>query len=345
MNVLVLVPFKEQHMQRIREAAGDGATVVQMDEYREGKSVTKVSEPKPHAPRRPGEEAPVDPLTEAVEKADVIIGEPHPRLLYQKDDLPLKWLQMTWAGADLYTRNQRYTFPEGVMLTNVAGSAYGHTISQYVVGQILAVTQNLAAYARQQATKAWNDLGPVMSLEGATVLVFGAGDIGSHVARRLSGFDVARIVGVCRDTARPREGFDELISLPRAESYLSEADIVVGCIPDESDTAGYFGYRRLKLMKPGSVLVNVGRGNFVDCDALDRVLGEEHLRGAVLDVTNPEPLPIKHPLWRNPRCVLTPHISGGAFGHSDGTEERICQVVCDNLRRYVAGEELAHRVI
>ena len=165
-------------MQRIREAAGPDATVVQMSEYRTGKSVSKVSEPKLLAPGRPGEERPADPLTEAIMQADVIIGEPHPRLLYHQEDLPLKWLQMTWAGSDLYTRNARYTFPEGVMLTNVAGSAYGHTMSQYVVGQILAVTQNLAAYARQQPTKAWNDLGPVMSLEGATVLVFGAGEGG-----------------------------------------------------------------------------------------------------------------------------------------------------------------------
>ena len=124
------------------------------------------------------------------------------------------------------------------------------------------------------------------------------------------------------------QGVDEIVQMHVAakpakyEDFLSEAEI-----------------------KEIASRYNQALNKGVDCDALDRVLGEEHLRGAVLDVTNPEPLPIKHPLWRNPRCVLTPHISGGAFGHSDGTEERICQVVCDNLRRYVAGEELAHRVI
>lgn len=345
MNVLVLVPFKEEHMARIREAAGSDADVVQMAQYRTGKPGQLVSEPKLRAPRKPGDdgEVPPDPLTEAVMQADIIIGEPHPRLL-QMEDLPLKWLQTTWAGVDMYTRG-RYPFPEGVALTNVAGTAYGHIISQFVVGQVISIAQGLAQYARQQQTKVWADLGPVMSLEGANVLVYGAGDIGQCVAKRLSGFDVARIVGVCRDTSKPRPGFDELVSLPRAESLLPESDIVIGCIPDAPDTAGYFGARRLRLIKEGGMLVNVGRGSFVDGEALDHVLNEGHLRGAALDVCDTEPLPLKHPLWRNARCIITPHVSGGAFGKSEGTEERICQVCCDNLRRYMAGDPLTHQVL
>ena len=177
------------------------------------------------------------------------------------------------------------------------------------------------------------------------MLIFGAGDIGSCVAKRLSGFDVASIVGVCRDTSKPREGFDKLISLTRAESYLPESDIVVGCIPNTPETSGYFGEKRLHLMKEGAILVNVGRGNFIDMAALNSVLQEGHLQGAALDVTDPEPLPIKNPLWRNYRCSITPHVSGTAFGRCEGTEERICEICCDNLRRYRADEPLAHRVL
>lgn len=322
MNVLVLVPFKEEHMARIREAAGPDATVEQL----------VIKNPKPFDTT----------LRDALMKADVVIGEP-PLKLLRTEGIPVKWVQMTWAGTDIYT-DTRAGFPSNITLTNVAGAAYGHIMSQYVVGQILAITQNLASYLRQQSTTAWNDLGANMSLEGATVLVYGAGDIGQSVAKRLQGFDCARIIGVCRDVEKPRPGFDELVTLPRAEFKLPEADVVVGCIPNSRETAHYFNERRLRLIKEGGVLINVGRGNFVDLDALQIVLGDDLLRGVALDVTDPEPLPHNHPLWRNPRCIITPHISGGAFGHSEGTEDRICDICCDNLRRYRVGEELTHRV-
>ncbi len=320
-NVVVLVPFNEGHMVRIREAAGPDATVTQII-------------PK-------GPVAAQTAVREAVEQADVVIGEP--ALSHLKDAKSLKWVQMTWAGTDQYTSGT--LFPEGIALTNVAGYAYGHTVSQYVVGQILSMTQNLGAYIRQQPTESWKDLGPVKSLEGSTVLVYGAGDIGSCVAKRLSGFDVERVIGVCRDATAPRPYFDELVTLPQAESRLVDADVVVCCLPKSPETTNYFNDRRFSRMKEGAVLVNVGRGSFVDMNALYRALGSGRLRGAALDVTEPEPLPLKHPLWRHPRCNITPHISGGAFGHSVETEERICEICCDNLRRYVAGEPLTHQVI
>ena len=341
MNVLVLVPFCEEHMERIREAAGPGAQVTHYTDKWEGRTKPTGASVLPVALRKNGPAPLADPLREALSQADVVIGEPHPRLI--SADMPLKWVQMTWAGSDLYTKGRGW-LPEGVMLTNVAGAAYGHIVSQYVVGQILALAQNLAIYALQMQTRSWNDFGEVFSLEGANVLVYGAGDIGSYVARRLQGFDVGRIVGVCQNVDEPREGFDKLVKLNRAEFELPEADVVVGCLPSSPATAGYFNERRLHLLKEGSMLVNVGRGDFIDLDELNAVLNEGRLRGAALDVTDPEPLPIKHELWRNWRCIITPHVSGGNFGKCAGTEERICEVVCENLRRYVAGEELLHRV-
>lgn len=320
MDVLVMVPFKEHHMEQIREAAGPNANVVQM-QFKD----TMFRE-----------------MQEALRTYEVVIGEPPARLL-MADDVAVKWVQSTWAGVDVYTRS-RFGFPNGVMLTNVAGAAYGHIVSQFAMGQILALTQNIGAYAKTQATMSWYDQGPVMTLEGANVLVFGAGDIGIHVARRLSGFDVASVTGVCRDTSKPREGFDRLVSLPNAEFELASSDVVVCCMPSIPETTRYFNERRLRMIKKGGVLVNVGRGDFIDCDALARVLTDGHLRGAALDVTDPEPLPLMHALWRNQRCLITPHAAGGAFGKSDATEDRIAQVVCENLRRYVASEELIHRV-
>jgi phosphoglycerate dehydrogenase-like enzyme len=317
-RVLVTVPFKERHMRRLREVAGGDAVLTQV-------SVAAAS----------------DEMRRHLAEADAVIGEPAPVLL--AEGTPVRWVQMTWAGTDLYTRGE-VPFPANAQLTNVAGSAYGHIISQYVTGQILSIAQNLPTYVRQQLDESWRSAGPVFSLEGSKVLIFGAGDLGSCTARRLSGFDV-HVVGVCRDVSVPRPHFDKLVTLDKAEALLCESDVVVNCLPNTPATAGYLDERRLRLMKQGAILVNVGRGNFVDCAALARVLADNHLRGAALDVTDPEPLPKGHPLWKEPRCVITPHEAGGAFGKCDGTEDRICDIACENLRRFIAGEPLAHRVL
>lgn len=323
MKILVTAPFKKRHMDQIRYAAGKDATIKRFDEDLSTLEGFKA-------------------LREALTEYEVIIGEVPARLL-GAEDCAVKWVQSTWSGVDAYTTNSSH-FENGIMLTSAAG-AYGHTISQFAVGQILAIAQNTGMYAKYQSSASWNKLGPVKSLEGANVLIFGAGDIGAHVAKRLKGFDVASITGVCRNTETPREGFDELVTMARAEFMLRQSDVIVGCLPSTVGTVRWFGERRLQLIKEGGILVNVGRGDFIDCEALARVLNVGHLRGAALDVTDPEPLPIKHPLWRCKQCLITPHAAGGAFGMSEKTEDNITAIVCDNLHRYAEGRELVNRVI
>lgn len=317
-NVVVLAPFKKNHMERLQAAAGPQATITQAHRLRDSEA-----------------------LSQLLKDADAIIGEPDPAVL--ADAPRLKWMQITWAGTDRYTREDA-AFPSEVRLTNVAGAAYGHIISQYVVAQILSLAQNLPAYVRQQEKPAWRYAGPVMTLDGAQALIFGAGDLGASTARRLTSFNVT-CTGVCRDTSRHRDGFHHLVTLDQAEELLGTSDVVVCCLPHTEQTAGYLDERRLGLMKEGSILVNVGRGSFVDCDALARRLVKGMLRGAALDVTNPEPLPPEHPLWREPRCVITPHVAGRAFGSCDATEDIICDIACENLRRFIAGEPLTHVVL
>ncbi|MDO5118620.1 MAG: D-2-hydroxyacid dehydrogenase [Coriobacteriales bacterium] len=317
-RILVLVPFCEQHMERIREAAGPQSSVVQCV--------------------GPHDEAALHALLDGV---DVVIGEPNPAVLAKAPSV--RWVQMTWAGTDLYTRNA-VPFPTGMRLTNVAGSAYGHIISQYVLAQVLSIAHNLPSYIRQESQALWKGAGSVMTLEGTRALVFGAGDIGSCTACHLTHFGV-ECVGICRNVSQPRAGFTHLVTLDQAETMLPSSDIVVCCLPSSTETDGYLNERRLRLMKDASILVNVGRGRFVDCDALAQVLAEGRLRGAALDVTNPEPLPPAHPLWSEPRCVITPHVAGKAFGVCPDTENRICDVVCENLKRWIAEEPLTHVVI
>ena len=98
-------------------------------------------------------------------------------------------------------------------------------------------------------------------------------------------------------------------------------------------------------MKQGALLVNMGRGSFVDCAALARVLEDGRLLGAALDVTDPEPLPPEHPLWQCKNALITPHVAGPSFEHCPDTEEAIAAICCDNLRRYSSGEKLRNRVL
>lgn len=318
-RVLVMVPFNPHHMERLRSAAAGRAVLTQV----------------------PGRQMDEDELRPLLAQSDVVIGEPSPALL--AEGTPVRWVQMTWAGSDLYTQG-KVSFPADTRLTNVAGTAFGHIISQFVVGQILSIAQDFPLYARQQERELWAWSRPVTSLEDATVLVFGAGDIGSYTAKRLSGFD-CHCVGVCRDISVTRPHFERLVTLDEAEDELPCADVVVNCLPNTHETSRWLDERRLRLMREGSILVNVGRGNFIDCNALARVLAEGHLRGAALDVCDPEPLPQGHPLWHEPRCFITPHTAGGSFGKCAATEERICDICCENLARWLDGRELTHVVV
>jgi len=315
-KILILEPFKEKHIDRIKAASNNAFTIVRLQNgYDEAALINEIKD------------------------AEIIIGQPDIRLITDSENNcpKLRLIQMTWAGTDIYTRGETPFPKESVMLANASGT-FGMIMSQHVIGMILSLMLGFKLYHDQQQSKIWKRQGPIKSLDHANVLIFGAGDIGGAIAKRLSGFD-AHVIGVCRDVTKKREYFDELCTLSEAVSYLPKADVVVGCIPNNKATEGYMDYQKLMSMKEGSVIVNVGRGNFIDCMALDKVLKEGRIWGAGLDVTNPEPLPLDHPLWDNPRCMITPHASGTTFGHLDATEDLLCDIVCENLQRYMDNKE------
>lgn len=316
-KIVITEPFGKRHIEKIKQVVPDDFEVV----FTDAKSWDNV-----------------------LKEAEVVVGQPPVEYLQSSDiDCPhLKFIQMTWAGTDIYTRSTLPFPKDKIMLANGSG-AYGMIMSQFVVGMILSTLLNFKQYYRQQDKELWQRDGRIQSLEHAKVLIFGAGNIGTAVAKRLTGFDTYTI-GVCRNVDAKRKYFDELCTLEDAEKYLPEADIVVGCIPNSDETNNYLNSDRLSMMKNTAVIVNVGRGNFIDCMALDRMLRDGKLFGAALDVTNPEPLPKGHPLWDNPYCMITPHASGVTFGHLDVTEDMVCDIVCENLRRYCAGEEINNRI-
>lgn len=257
--------------------------------------------------------------------AEVIIGEPHPGQL--SDAHNLKWMQITWAGADRYTAN----FPENVTLTNASG-AFGRIISEYTMGMILAQYKRLPEYYVNQKNRVWADLGQERSLLNKRVLILGTGNVGANIAQKLHAFGTCNI-GINRSGKCP-EHFEECHPLEDLDAQLPKADIVIGALPRTPFTQGLFDYRRMGLIRKDALLVNVGRGTMIVTKDLEKRLEEGRFSGVVLDVMDPEPLPDTSPLWTCDRVLLTPHISGIGFGHEDATEAAIWDICYENLRRY-----------
>lgn len=271
-----------------------------------------------------------------LEGATVILGCPAPAIVGGLEGL--KWLQTWSAGVDGYLKPG--CFPEGAMLTSAVG-AYGPSVSEHMFATLLALLKRLPQYRDDQKARRFQNRGVVKTLNGATVLVVGAGDIGTQFAA-LCGAMGAHTVGLKRRAAAPPPGLDEVHTIAELEDWLPRADVVALVLPHAPETVHLMDARRLGLMKEGAVLLNGGRGSAIDPDALLDTLRAGRLWGVGLDVTEPEPLPPDSPLWDQEDLILTPHVAGGL--HLEGTRERIVKIALDNLRRFMAGEPLQNRM-
>ncbi|HEX2103056.1 MAG TPA: NAD(P)-dependent oxidoreductase [Solirubrobacteraceae bacterium] len=220
--------------------------------------------------------------------------------------------------------------PDGVTLCSARG-ARDAAMAEWVAWALLADAKAARTAAEQQVARVWEHL-DLRDVEGARVLILGHGSIGAAVERRLAAFD-ARIVRVAR---RARDGVHAVDELP---CLLPSADVVVNLLPATEETRGLVGAEALAAMPRGGLLVNAGRGSTVDTDALLRALHAGHVR-AVLDVTEPEPLPADHPLWSAPGLIVTPH----SAGDTPGAERKAWALAGDQLRRHAAGEPLRNVV-
>lgn len=269
--------------------------------------------------------------------ATVVLGCPEAAIVSTLSRL--QWLQTWSAGVDAYLRPG--VLPQGAMLTSAVG-AYGPSVAEHMFAVLLTLLKKLHRYRDSQAARAWDATqGTVRSLSGSTVLVVGAGDIGTHLAALCKAMG-AHTVGLKRTVTPPPAGFDELHPIAELDHWLPRADVVALFLPQSPETVHIMDGRRLGLMKDGAVLLNGGRGSAIDPDALLAALRAGKLWGAGLDVTEPEPLPADSPLWDEPDLLLTPHVAGGL--HLEGTRERIVAIALENLKRYMAGEPLRNRM-
>lgn len=276
------------------------------------------------------------PAEEDVARADAIVGNIRPELLAHAKNLKL--LQLNSAGSNPYLSLPAVC--PGARLCCATG-AYGLAISEHMMGVLLELMKKLALYRDNQFEGRWQDLGPVTSVYGANVLVVGMGDIGTSFARLCAAFG-ARVTGV-RRRAGEKPDFVESIRTPAdLDALLPEADVVFLSLPETPETIGLMSDQRIALMKETAYLLNCGRGSAVDQAALLRAVRAGKLAGAGLDVTTPEPLSQDHPLWREPRIVITPHVSGQY--HLAETHNRIVALACRNLRALQSGGPLESEV-
>lgn len=258
--------------------------------------------------------------------AEVLVtrGAPPEAARRLPEQLPrLRLIQLFSAGRDAWAG----LAPAGVVVSGADG-AHGGPVAEWVAAQLLAHYRDLAGYRARQRAQIW-ERHPTGTLAGKRVLVLGAGDIGENIVRRLEPFGAA--VTLAARTARAG-----VVDLATARAMLSEQDAVVLALPLTRETWRLVDASYLAGMRDGSVLVNAGRGPLVDTDALVAELRAERLH-AILDVTDPEPLPPGHPLWTAPGVVITPHCAA----ITDDTGDRCWAAIVRNVGAFARAESLA----
>lgn len=259
----------------------------------------------------------------------------------------LRVVQSLMAGVDWILPK----LPPGVTLCDGRG-LHDIPVSEWVLGAILASLKRFPDYRDRQREEVWAgqkgqraqqaSAAPPDSplpylilgdeLHGKTVLILGYGSIGAAVERLLTPFNVT----VLRAARTARDGVAAMKDLP---ALLPQADVVVVLVPLTPETRGVIGAAVLQQMKPGALLINAARGPVVATDALVAALQTGRIH-AVVDVTDPEPLPPGHPFWTAPNCFITPHVAGSV----EAFAARAYKFAAQQVRRYASGEPLENQV-
>jgi phosphoglycerate dehydrogenase-like enzyme/glyoxylase-like metal-dependent hydrolase (beta-lactamase superfamily II) len=256
-----------------------------------------------------------------VEDVDAVVGFCSPDII--KAGKKLRWIQAGHAGVEKELSDE--LVQSDIVLTNTA-RLHGPNVADQAFALLLDLTRRLNDPAKDA---------PRAELNGKTMVVVGLGGIGVQVARRAQAFGMRVLAVDPRDMERPAFVFS-LDKPDRLMELLPKADAVVLCCPLTKETRGLIGAKQLTAMKPTAYLVNVGRGGLVQTPALLEALQGKRLAGAGLDVTDPEPLPEKHPLRELPNVVVSPHVGG----QSPEAADRQWELFRENVRRFTTGEPL-----
>jgi len=253
----------------------------------------------------------------------------------------IRWIQHLYAGVERCVAIPEFS-SRGIVLTNMQKIA-GPVMSEHVLALMFGLSRGLATYVSRQAAGDWAQdavpEGRLWMLDGKTLFVAGLGGIGTEVARRANALGMNVIA--TRNTPHEKPPFVSEQGLSKdLLAFAARADVIVDALPLTSETKGVFDRTVFDAVKRGALFINVGRGGTVVTADLVAALQDGRIGGAGLDVTDPEPLPADHPLWRAPNVLITPHVAAA----TDLGEEPRWMIARENLRRYAAGGKLLSEV-
>ena len=310
MRVVICYPIEERHYRQIVASCPPGTEVIDAGQQR---------------------------IAAEILEADVFCG-------HAKVPMPwaqvvsrgrLAWIQSSAAGLD------HCLVPEVIASDVVVSSASGlfaDQVAEQMLALLLGLLRGLPVFFRAMQKREFIRR-PTRDLHRATVGIVGLGGNGTRIAQVLRPFKT-RIIATDMFTDEVPDCVDDLRHADQLDWLLAAADVVILTVPLNAQTQGMMAAPQFSRMKPGSILINVARGPVVNEADLVTALQSGHLGGAGLDVTETEPLPQTSPLWDMPNVIITPHVGAQSRWRADDTTN----LVCENLRRYFAGNRLLNVV-
>lgn len=269
--------------------------------------------------------------------AEIIIGYPSLVNRENLNEYPrLKAIHLLSTGYD--ELDLEFLKARGIRLIN-AKATTSVAIAELVIGQILNMNYNLTVYHKLQDQKIWRRYFTSIELTNSKALILGAGVIGQSIAKRLKALGVT-LTGYRRRSIKTPHFHELYTDLNEIKAKLPSFDYVIIAMPLSKETRDLFDYSWFKLLAPHALLINIARGELIVEEDLHRALSEKLFRGAILDVTRKEPLPIDSPLWELDNLRLTPHI---AF-YSNRFLENIITLIIANVQNYHLGRPLETEV-
>lgn len=278
-------------------------------------------------------------IAKEIVDADALIGSPRPEDI--RAGKQLKWVQVMSAGVEtaLHLSGGNDLKNSNIILTNNQ-IVQGPEIADHALAMLLALTRGIYKFVGDRTTETWQPR-PYSGIElrGRTAVVIGCGGIGQQISLRSWAFGMTVICVDPEDL--PFSPFISKVVKPdQLDEVVPQADVIFISAPHTEKSHKMMGPKQFELMKKDSYFIAVSRGGIYDMGGLVKALDSKRIAGAGVDVTDPEPLPAGHSLWKFQNAIITPHIAG----RSDKDRARMVGTIKENVQRFVDGRPMINVV-